>query len=43
MQGIGPKKAIELVKKHKCIENIIENLDKTKYIVPEHWPYTEAR
>jgi len=43
IKGIGPKKAIELVKKHKCIENIIDNLDKTKYIVPEHWPYTEAR
>jgi len=43
IKGIGPKKAIELVKKHKNIETIIENLDQTKYPVPENWLYTEAR
>jgi flap endonuclease-1 len=43
IKGIGPKKAIELVKKHKNIENILENLDLKKYPPPSDWPYTEAR
>jgi len=43
IKGIGPKKAIELVKKHKNIETILENIDKTKYPPPESWLYTEAR
>lgn len=43
IKGIGPKKAIELVKKHKTIEVILENLDKTKYPPPENWMYQEAR
>lgn len=28
IRGIGPKKAVELINKHKCIEKIIENIDK---------------
>jgi len=43
IRGIGPKKAIELVKKYKNIETILENLDKTKYPPPENWMYSEAR
>merc|ERR1719341_15053 len=43
IKGIGPKKAIELVKKHKNIETILENIDKSKYPPPESWLYTEAR
>jgi len=43
IKGIGPKKAIELIKKHKTIENILENLDTTKYPPPEDWMFTEAR
>merc|ERR1719168_506994 len=34
IKGIGPKKAIELVKKYGNIECIIENLDTTKYPLP---------
>ena len=29
IKGIGPKKAVELINKHKCIEKIIDNLDKS--------------
>lgn len=29
IKGIGPKKAIEMIKKHKSIEKVIENIDKT--------------
>jgi flap endonuclease-1 len=43
IRGIGPKKAIELVKKFKNIETILENIDKTKYPVPDNWMYSEAR
>lgn len=43
IRGIGPKKAIELIKKHKSIEGVLENIDKTKYPPPENWMFTEAR
>lgn len=43
IKGIGPKKAIELVKKHKNIESILENIDQSKYPPPTDWLYTEAR
>jgi flap endonuclease-1 len=43
IRGIGPKRAIELIRQHKSIENILENIDKTKYTVPEDWNYKKAR
>jgi len=43
IRGIGPKKAIELIRKHKDIESILENIDKSKYPPPENWMFTEAR
>ena len=43
IQGIGPKKAFELIKKHKNIETILENIDQKKYSPPENWLYKEAR
>uniref|UniRef100_A0A8C4SHQ7 Flap endonuclease 1 n=1 Tax=Erpetoichthys calabaricus TaxID=27687 RepID=A0A8C4SHQ7_ERPCA len=43
IRGIGPKRATDLVKQHGCIEEIIENIDTTKYPVPEGWLYKEAR
>lgn len=29
IRGIGPRKAFELIKKHKCIENVLETIDQT--------------
>lgn len=43
IRGIGPKRAVELVKQHRSIENILKHLDTKKYAVPEDWPFTEAR
>uniref|UniRef100_A0A2M4ANW6 Flap endonuclease 1 n=1 Tax=Anopheles triannulatus TaxID=58253 RepID=A0A2M4ANW6_9DIPT len=43
IRGIGPKKAIELINKHRSIEQILEHLDKSKYVVPEDWNYQQAR
>ncbi|CAB3408030.1 unnamed protein product [Caenorhabditis bovis] len=43
IRGIGPKKAVELIKQHHDIETILENIDQTKYPPPENWPYKRAR
>uniref|UniRef100_A0A1B6DYQ4 Flap endonuclease 1 n=1 Tax=Clastoptera arizonana TaxID=38151 RepID=A0A1B6DYQ4_9HEMI len=43
IRGIGPKRAIELVKNHHSIENILDHIDKNKFTVPENWIYKEAR
>lgn len=43
IRGVGPVKAIELIRKHKSIETVLENLDKKKFPVPENWLYKEAR
>jgi len=43
IKGIGPKRAIELIQKHRNIEGILKVLDTKKYPLPEKWPYQEAR
>uniref|UniRef100_A0A914BX29 Flap endonuclease 1 n=1 Tax=Acrobeloides nanus TaxID=290746 RepID=A0A914BX29_9BILA len=43
IRGIGPKKAFELISKHKSIENVLENIDQTKYPPPENWKFAAAR
>lgn len=43
IRGIGPKRAVELINTHRDIETIIENIDKSKYGVPENWNYQVAR
>ncbi|KAG9475699.1 flap endonuclease 1 [Eleutherodactylus coqui] len=43
IRGIGPKKAIELIRQHKSIEEIMDNIDLKKYPVPEKWLHKEAR
>jgi len=43
IRGIGPKRALEFIKKYKSIEKILENLDKEKYQIPDPFPYQEIR
>lgn len=43
IKGVGPKRAIELIKNHRSLEKIIENLDIKKYPIPDDWNYKEAR
>ena len=43
IRGIGPKRALDLITEHKCIESVLERIDKEKYAVPENWMYKEAR
>lgn len=43
IRGIGPKRAYELIQKHKSIEEIIKNIDTKKYDIPENWNFERAR
>ncbi|CAI5439584.1 unnamed protein product [Caenorhabditis angaria] len=43
IRGVGPKRAVELIKQHKDIETILENIDQNKYPPPADWPYKRAR
>jgi len=43
IKGIGPKKALEMINKYRTIEKILENIDQSKYTVPENWPYEQCR
>jgi len=43
IRGVGPKRAIELIKQHKSIEEILKHIDGKKFTIPEDWPYEEAR
>mmetsp|Transcript_16910 Transcript_16910/g.34620 ORF Transcript_16910/g.34620 Transcript_16910/m.34620 type:complete len:403 (-) Transcript_16910:104-1312(-) len=43
IRGIGPKKSLDLIKKHGSIEKVIEAIDTTKYQVPDPFPFEEAR
>lgn len=43
IRGIGPKRAIELVRQYGTIEEIVRNIDPKKYTVPEDWNYQMAR
>lgn len=42
IRGIGPKRAVELIRKHGDIETILKHLDK-KFSAPENWLFKEAR
>uniref|UniRef100_A0A1I8FWP4 Flap endonuclease 1 n=2 Tax=Macrostomum lignano TaxID=282301 RepID=A0A1I8FWP4_9PLAT len=43
VRGVGPKKALEFLRKYGDIDNVLKHLDKDKYQVPENWQYQEAR
>jgi len=43
IKGIGPKTALKLIREHGCIENILKNIDRKKYTVPESYEPMEAR
>ncbi|CAF5217437.1 unnamed protein product, partial [Rotaria magnacalcarata] len=43
IKGIGQKRALDLIKQHRSIENILKNIDTKKYGVPDDWAYEQAR
>jgi flap endonuclease-1 len=43
IRGIGPKRALQLIKQYGDIETILKHLDTKKYTVPDNFPYKEVR
>lgn len=45
IKGIGQATAFKLIKEHGSLDNIVEWIknNKTKYTLPENWPFDEAR
>ncbi|XP_066578938.1 flap endonuclease 1 [Amia ocellicauda] len=43
IKGIGPKRAMDLIRQHRSIEEILDNIDLAKHPVPEGWLFREAR
>ncbi|XP_011506510.1 PREDICTED: flap endonuclease 1 [Ceratosolen solmsi marchali] len=43
IRGVGPKRAIDLIKNYKSLEKIVDNIDSKKFSIPENWNYKEAR
>ncbi|KAJ3056801.1 Elongation of fatty acids protein 2 [Rhizophlyctis rosea] len=43
IKGIGPGRAVSLIKEHGSLEKVVASLDTKKYPIPENWPYKEAR
>jgi flap endonuclease-1 len=44
IKGVGPKVALNLIREHKNLENIVKHLESsTKYTIPEDWPFADAR
>lgn len=43
IKGMGPVKALSMMKEHRSIEAVIEAIKGTKYVVPENFDYVRAR
>lgn len=44
VRGIGPKVALNLIREHKSLENVVKHIqESTKFTIPDDWPYQEAR
>ena len=44
VKGIGAKVALNLIREHKTLENVVAHIKKTeKYTFPDDWPYQDAR
>lgn len=41
--GLGPKRALTLIQKHRTIENVILHIKRKTHPVPHFWKYKEAR
>ncbi|KYO23498.1 putative flap endonuclease 1-like protein [Alligator mississippiensis] len=43
VRGLGPKKALRLLRQHGSIEQLLQHLDPQKHPLPEHWDLAGAR
>ncbi|KAM4728436.1 putative flap endonuclease 1 homolog [Anableps anableps] len=41
--GLGPKRALTLIQKHRTIENVVLHINRQTHPVPQLWKYKEAR
>lgn len=41
--GLGPKRALTLIQKHRTIENVVLHINRQTHPVPHLWKYEEAR
>ncbi|KAK5624243.1 hypothetical protein CRENBAI_000061 [Crenichthys baileyi] len=41
--GLGPKRALTLIQKHRTIENVVLHINRMTHPVPHFWKYKEAR
>ncbi|XP_074506844.1 putative flap endonuclease 1 homolog [Sebastes fasciatus] len=41
--GLGPKRALTLIQKHRTIENVVLHINRQTHPVPNFWKYKEAR
>lgn len=43
---VGPNTALKLIREHGTLEKVVESMEndpKKKYVIPEDWPYQDAR
>lgn len=43
IRGLGPKKALKLLKQHGCIEQLLQHIDPQKHPLPANWHLEETR
>ncbi|WBW72844.1 FEN-1 endonuclease Rad2 [Schizosaccharomyces osmophilus] len=43
IRGVGPARAIELIRQYGSLEKFVKEADRTKFPIPEDWPYDDAR
>ncbi|ELR16683.1 uncharacterized protein ACA1_089310 [Acanthamoeba castellanii str. Neff] len=43
IRGVGPKRALALIKQHGSVEQVIKNLDKAKNPLPDQFPFEATR
>lgn len=43
IKGIGPTRAVALIRQHGSIEGVLAEIDRERYPIPEQWPFQEAR
>ncbi|CAJ1071900.1 probable flap endonuclease 1 homolog isoform X1 [Xyrichtys novacula] len=41
--GLGPKRALTLIQKHRTIEDVVKHVNRKTHPVPNAWKYKEAR
>ncbi|XP_004927283.1 flap endonuclease 1 [Bombyx mandarina] len=43
IRGVGPKRAIDLIRQHRTLDEVLKNIDTEKYQPPTDWDYERAR